>query len=129
MALRRHPGCPPHVRLGIAFCHFHLGRPKLAEAAFNRTIALDPHCSSAYIGLAVLSLNSGTKQVKLVVYFSLDLILSRSQCIHWPYLDHDTFVSFTISQVEGIVQSSVTFCALSVWPGHADLAALHWGGK
>ncbi|KAK9845686.1 hypothetical protein WJX84_004302 [Apatococcus fuscideae] len=62
MALRRHPGCPPHVRLGIAFCHFHLGRPKLAEAAFNRTIALDPHCSSAYIGLAVLSLNSGTKQ-------------------------------------------------------------------
>ena len=63
-ALRKHSGCPPQVRLGIAFCHFHLGRPKLAEAAFNRTLTLDPFCSSAYLGLAVLSLNSGTKQVK-----------------------------------------------------------------
>lgn len=70
-ALRKHPGCPPQVRLGIAFCHFHLGRPKLAEAAFNRTLTLDPFCSSAYIGLAVLSLNSGTKQVMNAQQFRL----------------------------------------------------------
>ena len=65
IALRKHPGCPPQVRLGIAFCHFYLGRPKLAEAAFHRTLAMEPFCTSAYIGLAVLSLNTGTKAVSL----------------------------------------------------------------
>ena len=54
-ALRAHPGAPAEVRLGLAACHFRLGRLPAARAAFQRTLDLAPGCAEALLGLAVIA--------------------------------------------------------------------------
>ena len=54
-ALRAHPGAPAEVRLGLAACHFRLGRLPAARAAFQRTLDLSPGCAEALLGLAVIA--------------------------------------------------------------------------
>ena len=46
------------VRLGLAACHFRLGRLPQARAAWERVLALEPGCCEALLGLAVLTLNA-----------------------------------------------------------------------
>uniref|UniRef100_A0A1D1ZQJ7 Uncharacterized protein n=2 Tax=Auxenochlorella protothecoides TaxID=3075 RepID=A0A1D1ZQJ7_AUXPR len=57
-ALRRHPGCPAEVRLGLAACLFRLGDVVQAGAAYQRALDLDPSCTQALLGLAVLKLSA-----------------------------------------------------------------------
>lgn len=57
-ALRSHPGCPAEVRLGLAACLFRLGDVVRAGAAYQRALALDPSCTQALLGLAVLKLSA-----------------------------------------------------------------------
>lgn len=57
--LRGWPACPAEVRLGIAACHFRLGSMARAGAAFQRALDLDPGCTQALLGLAVLRLSAG----------------------------------------------------------------------
>ena len=54
-ALRAHPNGPPEIRLGLAQCLFRLGKFKLAEAAFRRTLDCSPGCGPALLGLAITS--------------------------------------------------------------------------
>jgi len=56
-------GCPRaeqrrerQVRLGLAACHFRLGRLPAARAAFRRALALAPGSAEALLGLAVIAL-------------------------------------------------------------------------
>jgi len=44
------------VRLGLAACHFRLGRLPAAGAAFRRALALAPGSAEALLGLAVIAL-------------------------------------------------------------------------
>jgi len=44
------------VRLGLAACHFRLGRLPAARAAFRRALALAPGSAEALLGLAVIAL-------------------------------------------------------------------------
>ncbi|KAK9844132.1 hypothetical protein WJX81_005444 [Elliptochloris bilobata] len=53
--LRAHPGAPAEVRLGLAACHFRLGRLPAAHAAFQRVLELSPGCAEALLGLAVIA--------------------------------------------------------------------------
>jgi len=57
-ALRTNPDCPAEVRLGIGHCCFRLNRLEKARLAFERALELDPRCTGALVGLAILELNS-----------------------------------------------------------------------
>ena len=46
--------CPPEVRLGIGACQLRLGKVSKAEAAYTRVLELDPGCTQALLGLAVV---------------------------------------------------------------------------
>lgn len=58
-ALTGFPECPAEVRLGIAACLVHLGDVDKADAAYRRTLDLDPSCTQALLSLAVLNLTTG----------------------------------------------------------------------
>lgn len=58
-SLKECPTCPAEVRLGIGACYFKLGNIKKAEAAYKRTLDIDPGCPHALLGLAVLVLAVG----------------------------------------------------------------------
>ena len=51
------PSPPSTVRLGLAYCYHRLGQPRLAQRSLERTLALQPDCVDAMVGLAVLHLN------------------------------------------------------------------------
>lgn len=57
-AIRKHPGCPAEVRLGLAACHFRLGHLPRAKKAYERVLQLNPGCPEALYGLAVLRFSS-----------------------------------------------------------------------
>ncbi|XP_015748748.1 PREDICTED: RNA polymerase-associated protein CTR9 homolog [Acropora digitifera] len=57
-ALRTNPNCPASVRLGMGHCFVKLGKMDKARLAFERALSLDPRCTGAMTGLAVLELNS-----------------------------------------------------------------------
>lgn len=57
-ALRKHPGAPAEVRLGLAACQFRLSHFKQAKAAYKRTLDLSPTCGEALLGLTVIAFNS-----------------------------------------------------------------------
>lgn len=61
-ALRDHPGCPAEVRVGIAACQLKLGDIVSAQAAFERTLVLDPANADAHLGLAIIKFNSPNAQ-------------------------------------------------------------------
>lgn len=64
-ALRACPSCPAEVRLGIAACCLKLGHTAKAEHAYRRTLEMEPGCTSALLGLAVLKLHvSDNDQVR-----------------------------------------------------------------
>lgn len=66
-ALREFPTCPADVRLGLAACYFKLGSSAKAAAAYERVLELDPGCTQALLGLAVLKLGLGaSKEVRAV---------------------------------------------------------------
>ena len=58
-ALRNYPSAPPEVRLGIAACQLRLGEVSKAEGAYRRVLELDPMCTQALLGLAVMELAVG----------------------------------------------------------------------
>ena len=64
-ALRAHPNGPPEIRLGLAQCLFRLGKFKLAEAAFRRTLDCSPGCGPALLGLAITSFYKGSDKCVL----------------------------------------------------------------
>jgi len=45
---------PTKARLGMAYSFFYLGKYELARACFQRIIKLDPSCTEAYVGIAVV---------------------------------------------------------------------------
>nr|XP_058951726.1 RNA polymerase-associated protein CTR9 homolog isoform X1 [Pocillopora verrucosa] len=57
-ALRTNPNCPASVRLGMGHCFVKLGKLDKARLAFERALTLDPLCTGAMTGLAILELNS-----------------------------------------------------------------------
>lgn len=57
--LRECPSCPADVRVGIGACHFRLGDVASAKAAYERAVEVDPLCTQALLGLAVLTLAVG----------------------------------------------------------------------
>lgn len=61
-ALRACPTCPPEVRLGIAACCLRLGSTVKAEAAYKRVLELEPDCTPALLGLAVLKLHVSNEE-------------------------------------------------------------------
>ena len=63
-ALREHPDCPPEVRLGIAACCYKLGSFDRCAMAYERVLEMDPGCTEALAGLAVLRFNLGGRQGK-----------------------------------------------------------------
>ena len=64
-ALRAHPNGPPEIRLGLAQCLFRLGKFKLAEAAFRRTLDCSPGCGPALLGLAITSFYKSSDKLVL----------------------------------------------------------------
>lgn len=57
-ALRTNPNSPASVRLGMGHCFVKLGKMDKARLAFERALCLDPRCTGAMTGLAILELNS-----------------------------------------------------------------------
>ena len=57
-AIRKHPGCPAEVRLGLAACYARLGQLAQAKKAYERVLQLNPVCAEALYGLAVLKFSS-----------------------------------------------------------------------
>lgn len=45
------------MRLGLAACYFRLGNTSKAAAAYERVLDLDPACTQALLGLAVIRLS------------------------------------------------------------------------
>ena len=60
-ALRTSPNCPANVRYGLGLCFLKLGNESKARAAFERAKELDPKCVGAWLGLAIMDLNTQTK--------------------------------------------------------------------
>ena len=57
-ALRSNPSCQDaSIRLGIGICAYKLKKFEKAKQAFKRALVLNPKCTGALIGLAVLQLN------------------------------------------------------------------------
>lgn len=56
--LRYTPECPADIRLAMAHCFYELGNVEKAKAAFERTLELDHKCVAAFVGLAIIKLNS-----------------------------------------------------------------------
>eukprot|EP01080_Neovahlkampfia_damariscottae_P000686 gene686-8938_t len=59
-ALTSNPDCPSDVRFGIGLCYYKLNNVKKARLSFERVIQLEPTVD-AYVGLAILDLNSDKK--------------------------------------------------------------------
>ncbi|CAB3985096.1 RNA polymerase-associated CTR9 homolog [Paramuricea clavata] len=57
-ALRTNPNCPAAVRLGMGHCFAKLGKDEKAKLAFERALQLDPYCTGAMVGLAIIELSS-----------------------------------------------------------------------
>ena len=57
-AVRKHPGCPAEVRLGLAACYNRLGQLGQAKKAYERVLQLNPVCPEALYGMAVLRFSS-----------------------------------------------------------------------
>ncbi|XP_028412693.1 RNA polymerase-associated protein CTR9 homolog [Dendronephthya gigantea] len=57
-ALRTNPNCPASVRLGMGHCFAKLGKDGKAKLAFERALQLDPYCTGAMVGLAIMELSS-----------------------------------------------------------------------
>lgn len=75
-ALQEHPGCPAEVRVGIAACQLKLGNISAAQAAFERTLVLDPTNADAHLGLAIIKLNSSNlQQVRFPKYISFPCVV------------------------------------------------------
>ena len=55
--IRLSPRCDPTVRVGLGMCLWKLGHHEPARAAFERALALDPHCAPARTALAALGLS------------------------------------------------------------------------
>ena len=78
-ALKKHPGGPPEIRVGLAQCLFRMGKFKQAEAAFRRTLQCAPGCGPALLGLAITSFYKNTD--KYVQFLKLTYRLPDSPCI------------------------------------------------
>lgn len=61
-ALKMHPNAPPDVRLGLAQCLFRLGKFKMAELAYQRTLLFSPGCGPALLGMAIISFYKSTEK-------------------------------------------------------------------
>lgn len=46
------------VRLGMGHCFSKLGKDEKAKLAFERALQLDPYCTGAMVGLAIIELSS-----------------------------------------------------------------------
>ncbi|KAL2466315.1 Protein CTR9-like protein [Abeliophyllum distichum] len=57
-ALQMYPQCPAAVRLGIALCHYKLGRLEKAKQAFHRVLQLDPENVEALVALGISDLQT-----------------------------------------------------------------------
>ncbi|XP_046852275.1 RNA polymerase-associated protein CTR9 homolog isoform X2 [Xenia sp. Carnegie-2017] len=57
-ALRTNSNCPAAVRLGMGHCFAKLGKDEKAKLAFERALQLDPYCTGAMVGLAIMELSS-----------------------------------------------------------------------
>lgn len=55
------------VRLGMGHCFAKLGKDEKAKLAFERALQLDPYCTGAMVGLAIMELSS--KKVNYLVFF------------------------------------------------------------
>eukprot|EP00887_Chlorella_sp_A99_P005280 scaffold1.g5280.t1 len=61
-AIRACPAAPAEARLGLAVCFFKLGHLAKATAAYERVLDLQPACTSALLGLAVLKMHWGASE-------------------------------------------------------------------